>query len=468
MKLRHNLKQLSIILAILLTIQLFPMEVMASESYNADFTVDGPIDYSDPNAFPLYNRGPVSNLQEDRNASIVEEIESLRDEHKKQFRMSDGSILAAVYPNAVHKMQNGAWTDIDNRLQLQQPRTRSAAQSSYRNINGLYDVSFSTSLVEKQIFTFQQDGVSIQLGLPFSSSAQAQVQQESNETGSTVLSHLTSKVFYENVWTGTDLEYILMPDRMKENIVVKSPQSAYSYSFVLQTGGLTAQAMDEKTIGLYKEGETQPSYRICAPYMRDAAGKLSDAVTLSLSDGQVLTITADKTWINDANRTFPVRIDPSIEEEQTVSSSQNASVNSAQPNQSDFAGSGILMVSNNGDYDDSRALLQFQLPELTTADVVIDAKLRLTLETYDNDEYPRLPYYATEIHKITEPWNGQTVTWNSQPAFDSRVEDYVIASFDGGEPVYSYTLTRLVRSGIKKAATMVLCCATGKKTTITA
>ena len=445
MKLRHNLKQLSILLAVLLAIQFVSIEAYATPSPDVDFIVNETFDQSDPNAFPFYNRGAVSSITGDNHASIVEEIESLRDRNKKQFRMSDGSILAAVYPIAVHKMENGAWTDIDNRLQLQQPRTKSLSTSFYRNANGIYDVSFSTSLAKKQIFTFQQDGISIELGLPVSSLAQAQVEQESVQTGGTSLPHLISKVSYENVWTDTDLEYILMPDRIKENIVVKSRQSAYSYSFVLQTGGLTAQAMDEKTIGLYKDGETQPSYRICAPYMKDAAGRLSDAVTLSLSDGQVLTITADLNWINDAARTFPVRIDPSIEEEQTVNSSQNASVNSAQPDQSNFAGSGILMVSNNGDYDDSRALLQFGLPPLTTADVVVDAKLRLTLETYDNNEYPRLPHYATEIHKITEPWNGQTVTWNSQPAFDSRVEDYVIASFDGGEPVYSYTLTRLVR-----------------------
>ena len=47
---------------------------------------------------------------------IVNEIEERRETNVKHFRMSDGSVMAAVYPEAVHKMEDGHFVEIDNTL----------------------------------------------------------------------------------------------------------------------------------------------------------------------------------------------------------------------------------------------------------------------------------------------------------------------------------------------------------------
>ena len=45
----------------------------------------------------------------------IYEIEELREENVKHFRLEDGSYVAAQYPTAVHIADsNGKWVDIDN------------------------------------------------------------------------------------------------------------------------------------------------------------------------------------------------------------------------------------------------------------------------------------------------------------------------------------------------------------------
>ena len=53
----------------------------------------------------------------DAPAEVLFEEASLREETVKQFRMSDGSYVAVQYDTPVHYQdEDGAWQDIDNRL----------------------------------------------------------------------------------------------------------------------------------------------------------------------------------------------------------------------------------------------------------------------------------------------------------------------------------------------------------------
>ena len=67
------------------------------------------------------------------------------------------------------------------------------------------------------------------------------------------LGNLTQEVNYEDVLPNTDLEYIVSPGEIKENIVVNTPQENYSYNFDLNIEGLIPIQIDEHKIGLYEE-----------------------------------------------------------------------------------------------------------------------------------------------------------------------------------------------------------------------
>ena len=96
-------KLLSLLLAVVMLLQLFPVTALAEDGEDAG-------EMPQPEETILASEGweePVP----------VGEDESKREENIKQFRMTDGSWLAATYPLAVHYEENGEWVEIDNRLE---------------------------------------------------------------------------------------------------------------------------------------------------------------------------------------------------------------------------------------------------------------------------------------------------------------------------------------------------------------
>ena len=66
---------------------------------------------------------------------------------------------------------------------------------------------------------------------------------------------LQSSLIYKNVFPDTDLLYTAYGYNLKEQIVVNSQQTGYSYNFLLNLDGLTAKKNDDSSISyLDKEG----------------------------------------------------------------------------------------------------------------------------------------------------------------------------------------------------------------------
>ena len=76
---------------------------------------------------------------------------------------------------------------------------------------------------------------------------------------------------------------------------------------------LTAKQEDSKTINLLNGNEVV--FTLSAPEMTDALGEMSTDITLEILSvkNKKLTVkcTADKDWINNKNRVFPITVDPS-------------------------------------------------------------------------------------------------------------------------------------------------------------
>ena len=125
---------------------------------------------------------------------------------------------------------------------------------------------------------------------------------------------LHAQVLYQNVFDDVDLQYDLYSYDVKETILVNRPLADYSFSFSLNLDGLTPVLMDDGSIEL-RDADGETVYLIPAPYMTDVTGAYSDAVFYHLeqnADIWTLTITADEKWIDDADRVFPVSIDPTV------------------------------------------------------------------------------------------------------------------------------------------------------------
>ena len=147
---------ISLILAFVMTLQLFPASILATEEDSTSPTagLSDEVQQTDVEAFAYE--------AEAQPAQILFEEESLRGENVKQFRMDDGSYVAVQYDTPVHYMdENGQWQDIDNTLCLD----GASAARAYTAVNGDGSVSFAASLRDEAVLTTSSGGHSVQLFL---------------------------------------------------------------------------------------------------------------------------------------------------------------------------------------------------------------------------------------------------------------------------------------------------------------
>lgn len=127
-----------------------------------------------------------------------------------------------------------------------------------------------------------------------------------------------SSVIYRNVRDGVDLEYRLVPKGIKETFVIGKRQESYRFESVLEIGKLKPE-YDDKTGTLVLKDGNDVRFRILAPVMCDAGGSVSGKCSYDIEDsgyGKLsVVLSADKEWMEDKERRFPVRIDPSIDVE---------------------------------------------------------------------------------------------------------------------------------------------------------
>ena len=120
---------------------------------------------------------------------------------------------------------------------------------------------------------------------------------------------------------------------------------------------------------------------------------------------------------------FPVTIDPTVKIEKATTTIDDCfiqSKNANTPYGSDFM---ELNVGWSHVYENSRILIKFnQLPALEKGAVITDA--RINLYQYDYSTYG-LQSYLVSAHKVTSSWGQRTVTWNSQPSWESSALDYL-------------------------------------------
>ncbi len=95
---------------------------------------------------------------ESHTVQIIGEVEGLREEGIKHFRLSDGSFVAVSYGLPVHFQNSGGqWIDIDNRLSL--------AAGAYRTANANAPAAFSSTLANGKLFTVKHGGQSVSMSL---------------------------------------------------------------------------------------------------------------------------------------------------------------------------------------------------------------------------------------------------------------------------------------------------------------
>ena len=121
------------------------------------------------------------------------------------------------------------------------------------------------------------------------------------------VSHLESRVLYPEAFEGVDIRYTIGPDRLKEDLVLKHAGAVKAFTWRYAPGKL--RAVQEGADIIFKDGEGTEAYRLSAPYMTDAAGKVSRGLVLTLTDDggkknkeAYVRLEADGEWLGAEDR----------------------------------------------------------------------------------------------------------------------------------------------------------------------
>lgn len=341
------------------------------------------------------------------------ELIGKRKEREKHFLKKNGVIVANVYDEDIHFKKDGTYEEIDNTLV--------DIGNYYTNKNNSYSVTFAKTS-EDELMSIKVDNNYIKSKLIDCN--------KSTLNEKFTKSKLYKNVYYHNILDNVDLEYKVMPTKVKESIILKSKDvDLNKLKFYIETN------MDLKTSG--KKIVAYEKDKVCfefdAPYMIDANFKTNNNVRYELykkEEGKyLLNLDVDKKWLNNKDTKYPVMIDPTI-----TNYSQNNNVYDT------YITSGDESDDNNGDYDGmfvgvspvlgndkiSRGLLRFDLPTIGTGSQIIDATLNLI--GYEIEGYV-YNIQLINIHRITVPWDEMKATWNTMhDKYDSKIENTFYSS----------------------------------------
>lgn len=362
---KRNVRWISFLVTLLLVFSCVPVQAFALED-EAEVT-------SPPESAAEEMTTEYVEVVEDEVIGLLAEVVERREENVKHYRMNDGTYQAVVYGSAVHRKDaDGAWQDIDNRLYA----SAVGGAQSFATLDGRVRMAekFTT---EEPLLRLAEEGYELSmtwlpadsLDGPISTAPMtlATVTNAPERAPDNTFASITdaaeidtrTTVVYADVATGTDLEYILDGNDVKENILVKAKRASYEYAVLLTLSGLTATAEASGAITIADAETGARKYRIPAPYMYDSTGEISYAVAYELTEVKeglyLLTVTADAEWINDEGRALPVTIDPTLEYEAITF---DAYVDSAYPN-TNFGFEDILKIGSG-----KRAYVRMMMPNL--------------------------------------------------------------------------------------------------------
>lgn len=370
------------------------------------------------------------------------EILELRDTNRKVFSMSDGTEQAVFYPEAVHVFNedSGTFDDVDN--------TVAPAEDGKHFVGGKnhFKVHFSREEDSDELFSVETGmhrvTVSAKKNKKHKNKGVAPKLHKKNAEGF----EKTDLLVFENVAQGTDYEYSLTGNGVKEDIVVKEKANVYRYQFVLHCENVTAQLNEGNGTVTFSSNETgKEVFFIPAPFMTDANGSVSSAVDYELkamaNGDSVLTVTADSDWMNAAERSFPVIIDPQIK----LSGSSAMTTYSWDDGRMYGASMHAVGTTGNGDgvCNAKRMYLKFNVPNLPRNPRIMKAELVFAQYsgTMACEQCLKFGLYRVE---------SEISTGNCTPTEDSRLIDYARMKSghceDGEVITYAFDITDLVDS----------------------
>lgn len=320
------------------------------------------------------------------------EIPSRRNANSKMFLEPNGTFSVDVYPQSIfYKNNKLQWIPIESDIVSANNGAFNAKSKANR---------FGVLFAPNSKVRFQQKDSFIDMQPAGAKQSQGVING--------------NKIKYSDVYQNTDIEYTSGNDMLKEDIILNSADVPNKYTFDINTGNLDVKKDSETgNLTLYDKKGNAVAY-FMPPVMTDASKVTSDKVTLEYvqNNGKdQLVVTADSVWLNDPERKFPVKVDPTIFPKDVT---RDTFVSNWYPS-SQFSSYNYLSSGNSSYNGTTRSFIQYTLPSLPSSSTVTGGSFSLY-------QYLTGTAATVDVHKITSSWTGTGTTWNSQPTYNSTAE----------------------------------------------
>ena len=375
---------------------------------------------------------------------VLYEDETKRGDFEKHFLCSDGSYIAATYPEQVnYKDDNGNWVEIDNTLSKTDGRLENKSQElkvsfsqkaddnemvklSHNNVDLSWSLSFEGTEAEPDngieklldstkgfftdIFTIEKSDQTDYNELKRNiNDVKAVVSDyEETEISAIAVDKVESNLVYEDVFSDTvNASYTVLPGKVKENIILTEKTDLQNYSMHISCEDLFPTITDENCVE-FKDVNGEVQYIIQAPYMFDDVYELSYDIQITIEavdGGYIITFTPDQEWLNSNDRVYPITIDPTVRTNTTKSNFSDTYIFQGSTASSSRALEERLRV---GIYNDKKYKALWKattLPSISHSSAITSATFNLKLP--DATTTSR----AFSIYKINSTWESDTVTW---------------------------------------------------------
>ncbi|OKJ52270.1 Teneurin-1 [Streptomyces sp. CB02009] len=226
-------------------------------------------------------------------------------------------------------------------------------------------------------------------------------------------------VTYADVLPETDVQLVPLAEGFKENVVLRSPQAANSWTFPLAVKGLTPRVAADGDVE-FTDANGKVTATIPHAFMEDSRidprsgdPAQSRAVTYELVtvDGEpALRMTADRAWLDDPARVYPVTVDPTVTASNSTYTQNTIGGDHSTETQ-------IKVGSYDSGTNKTNSFLQFSSLGTTLAGKRVTAA---TLNVYALWS-STCAAQSFSVHPITQSWTPSGVTAYPGPSFGAAM-----------------------------------------------
>lgn len=405
-------------------------------------------------ALPLASNEKVSYETNDISQYISEDVYVLaeatekRGEFEKHYILSDGSMVAVSYPEAVHYInESGKWEDVDNTFSYDYKSKR------YVGGKGNTKFSFTESVSSGALVAIKDKHGTMEWSLGIIrnnkaekgelSSTKAKVGEKNitekatyslNETETFDLPKTVGKIQYDTLFTNSpeiSVDYSVYHNKIEEDIYINAPTDLTSFTMDVQIGDLCGIVNKDGSVE-FKNEAGEVIYRIGVPYMHDSADSVLNDITVTLDqagDTCTVTYTPNSEWLNSEDRAYPILFDPSI-----TTSEYNSNITDTYVMQGDTANHSSQQTMYVGVKSGSvcRTYIKIgTLPAIDPSMPILSATMTLSLWASSSSGK------TVGIYKANSSWNADTITYATQP----NSTQLATCAFNASDLHYTFNLS---------------------------